>query len=163
MLRATMQLDRQPRSGLATVKRDFSSNNTTHIPPASHPPVAATKRSTLSDTLRKAIQDGVASREAEKASLTSSSLTSSQKRSLSPGAVPLRKKRHLPSSWGDCEPSSVTFPKKSSPSSVLLTRTLLRMAPCHSIYCPNTIRRRSNLLQTLPTSQSLSDDLPRYL
>src|SRR6266851_6583142 len=137
-----MQLDRQPRSGLTTVKRDFSSNNTTHIPPASLPPVAATKRSTLSDTLRKAIQDGVASREAEKASLTSSSLTSSQKRSLSPGAVPLRKKRHLPSSWGDCEPSSVTFPK--SLLCPFLTRTLLRMAPCHSIYCPNTIRRRSN-------------------
>jgi hypothetical protein len=158
-----MQLDRQPRSGLATVKRDFSSNNTTHIPPASLPPVAATKRSTLSDTLRKAIQDGVASREAEKASLTLSSLTSSQKRSLSPGAVPPRKKRHLPRSWGDCEPSSVTLPKKSSLSSVFLTRTLLQMVPCHSIYCPNTIRRRSNLLQTLPTSPSLSDDLPRYL
>ncbi|KAI0299301.1 hypothetical protein BC826DRAFT_996518 [Russula brevipes] len=71
-----MELDRQPRSGLATVKRDFSSNSTTDTPRVSAPTVGAAKRSTISDSLRKAIQDGVASREAEKSS------SASQKRSL---------------------------------------------------------------------------------
>lgn len=111
-----MQLDRQPRSGLATVKRDFSSNGTTDTP-ASARPAAATKRSTLSDSLRKAIQDGVASREADRAPPASSSLTASQKRSLSPGPVALPKKRQLPSSWGDFESSSTMSPPGSSQSS----------------------------------------------
>ncbi|KAF8479582.1 PIF1-like helicase-domain-containing protein [Russula ochroleuca] len=113
-----MQLDRQPRSGLATVKRDFTSNNITNTPHASVPPAAATKRSTLSDSLRKAIQDGVASREVDKASPTLSSLTASQKRSLSPGTAPSTKKRQLPSSWSDFESSSARFPRGSSQSSV---------------------------------------------
>jgi hypothetical protein len=109
-----MQPDRQPRSGLATVKRDFSSNNTTGTPSVpAHP--AAPKRCALSDTLRKAIQDGVASREADKASLAS---LSSQKRALSPGAVPPPQKRQLPRSWGDFESSSATFPQGSSRSSL---------------------------------------------
>jgi ATP-dependent DNA helicase PIF1 len=112
-----MQLDRQPRSGLSTVKRDFTSNNITDTPHVSvHP--ATTKRSTLSDSLRKAIKDGVASREVDKASPALSSLTTSQKRSLSPGAAPSTKKRQLPSSWSDFESSSATFPRGSSQSSV---------------------------------------------
>jgi hypothetical protein len=113
-----MQGDRQPRSGLATFKRDFSSNSTTDIPPASSPgPPTASKRSALSDTLRKAIQDGVASREADKAPLASFSFTASQKRSLSPGAVPPPQKRQLPRSWGDFESSSGTFSQGTSQSS----------------------------------------------
>ena len=116
----TMQLDRQPRSGLSTVKRDFSSNHTPSTSSAFVPVPAPTKRSTLSDSLRKAIQDGVASREAEKASLTSPSPTVSQKRSLSPGAAPPRRKRQLPSSWGELEPSSATQPHESSRSSAFL-------------------------------------------
>lgn len=112
-----MQLSRQPRSGLATLKRDFSSNNTTDaIPcPASAPTATATatKRSTFSDTLRKAIQDGVASREAGSTSLSSSQLTASQKRSLSPEVVPTAKKRQLPSSWGDFEPKPPPRPEIS--------------------------------------------------
>ncbi len=113
-----MQRDRQPRSGLATVKRDFSSNSMTDTPPASVPP--APKRSALSDALRKAIQDGVASRETDKASLSSSSQTASQKRSLSPGAIPPPRKRQLPRSWGDFESSSSLYLKsRSSMSSVL--------------------------------------------
>ncbi|KAH9992707.1 hypothetical protein BJV74DRAFT_833989 [Russula compacta] len=110
-----MQLSRQPRSGLATVKRDFSSNNTTDaIPgPASAPTATATKRSTFSDTLRKAIQDGVASREAGTTSLSLSSLIASQKRSLSPEVAPTPKKRQLPSSWGDCEPKPARRPEIS--------------------------------------------------
>ena len=111
-----MQLDRQPRSGLATVKRDFSSNHATRASPASVPAPPPTKRSTLSDSLKKAIQDGVASREAEKASLTFPSPTVSQKRSLSPGAAPPRRKRQLPRSWGD-EASSATNPNDTSRSS----------------------------------------------
>jgi hypothetical protein len=114
-----MQGDRQPRSGLATIKRDFSSNSTTDTPPAPAPgPPTTTKRSALSDTLRKAIQDGVASREADKAPVASLSFTASQKRSLSPGAVPHPQKRQLPRSWGDFESSSSTFSEGSSQSSL---------------------------------------------
>src|ERR1700742_3040910 len=103
-----MQLDRQPRSGLSMVKRDFSSNTTTIAPPpsTSTTTVGATKRRALSGALRKAIQDGVASREAEETSLASSSFTLSQKRSLSPEPVPPSKLRRLPSAWGEYEPSS---------------------------------------------------------
>lgn len=114
-----MQRDRQPRSGLSTIKRDFSSNSTTDTPPApapGHP--TAPKRSALSDTLRKAIQDGVASREADRAPLASLSSTASQKRSLSPGAVPPPQKRQLPRSWGDFESSFATFSQGSSQSSL---------------------------------------------
>lgn len=125
----TMQLDRQPRSGLATIKRDFSSNDTTMTSSAFVPAPAHTKRSTLSDSLRKAIQDGVASREAETASLTSSSPTVSQKRSLSPGAAPPRRKRQLPRSWGDCEPSSATCPQESSQSSALSESPFPQLKP----------------------------------
>jgi len=103
-----MELDRQPRSGLATVKRDFSSNSTTDTPRVSAPAVGAAKRSTISDSLRKAIQDGVASREAEKSS------NGSQKRSLPSEVVPPSKKRQLPSSWVDCEPSSTPYSHSSS-------------------------------------------------
>lgn len=106
-----MQHDRQPRSGLATIKRDFSSKTDTPPAPAPGPPTAP-KRSALSDTLRKAIQDGIASRESDKA------LASSQKRALSPGAVPPPQKRQPPRSWGDFEPSSSTFPRGSSQSSL---------------------------------------------
>ena len=108
-----MQRDRQPRSGLATIKRDFSSNITTDTPPV---PAPAPKRSALSDTLRKAIQDGVASRETDKGPLASLSFTASQKRSLSPGAVPPQK-RQLPRSWGDFESSSATVSQGTSQSS----------------------------------------------
>ena len=121
-----MQLDRQPRSGLTTVKRDFSSNHSPSTSSAFVPAPAPTKRSTLSDSLRKAIQDGVASREAGEASLTSPSPTASQKRSLSPGAAPPRRKRQLPSSWGEFEPSSSTQPHESSRSSAFLR-------PCSSM------------------------------
>jgi hypothetical protein len=76
---AMTQPDRQPRSGLATIRRDFSSNKT--VDPSPAPSLSATRRSTLSDSLRKAIQDGVASREAEKAAHTSS--FNSQKHALS--------------------------------------------------------------------------------
>jgi len=111
-----MQRDRQPRSGLVTIKRDFSSSTTTDPPPAPAPgPPTAPKRSALSDTLRKAIQDGVASREADKAPLASLSFTASQKRSLSPGAAPPPQKRQLPRSWGDVESS---FPQGTSQSSL---------------------------------------------
>ena len=114
-----MQHDRQPRSGLATIKRDFSSNSMTDTLPTPAPgPRTATKRSALSDTLRKAIQDGVASREADKAPLASLSSTASQKRSLSPGAVPPPQKRQLPRSWGDFESSLATFPQGTSQSSL---------------------------------------------
>ena len=114
-----MQGDRQPRSGLATIKRDFSLNSTTDTLPAPAPgPPTATKRSALSDTLRKAIQDGVASREADKVPVASLSFTASQKRSLSPGAVPPPQKRQLPRSWGDFESSSSTFSEGSSQSSL---------------------------------------------
>jgi hypothetical protein len=114
-----MQPNRQPRSGLATIKRDFSSNSTTDTPPAPAPGHTAPKRSALSDTLRKAIQDGVASREADKAPHASLSSTASQKRSLSPGAVPPPPKRQLPRSWSDFE-SFATFPKGTSQSSLYL-------------------------------------------
>jgi hypothetical protein len=111
-----MQRDRQPRSGLSIIKRDFSSNSTTDTPPASAPGAStAPKRSALSDTLRKAIQDGVASREADKATLASLSSTASQKRSLSPGVIPPPQKRQLPRSWGNFES---TFPQGSSQSSL---------------------------------------------
>jgi hypothetical protein len=98
-------MDRQPRSGLATVKRDFSSNIATATSSAFVSTARATKRSALSDSLRKAIQDGVASREAENTPPPPSSLTASPGRPLSPEAAPPAKKRRLPSSWGDCEPS----------------------------------------------------------
>ena len=112
------QLERQPRSGLATVKRDFSSNKTTELSPVSVA-TTSTKRSTLSDTLRKAIQDGVASREAEKAALTSSSLDiSSQKRSLPLDPGPPAKKRQLPSVWTEPESSTQMKPRAFSQSSV---------------------------------------------
>lgn len=114
-----MQPDRQPRSGLATIKRDFSSNSTTDTPPVPAPGLpTAPKRSTLSDALRKAIQDGVASREADKSPLASLSFTGSQKRSLSPGAVPPPQKRQLPRSWADFESSSATFSQGTSQSSL---------------------------------------------
>jgi hypothetical protein len=121
-----MQRDRQPRSGLTTLKRDFSSNSMTDTPPAPAPgPPTAPKRSALSDTLRKAIQDGIASREADKVSLASLSSTASQKRSLSPGAFPPPQKRQLPRSWGDFESfsqgtsqSSLYSKSRSSMSSV---------------------------------------------
>jgi ATP-dependent DNA helicase PIF1 len=114
------QLERQPRSGLATVKRDFSSNKTMELSPASVPTTTtATKRSMLSDSLRKAIQDGVASREAEKAALTSSSLhISSQKRSLPLDPDPPAKKRQLPSSWTKPESSTQMKSHAFSQSSV---------------------------------------------
>jgi hypothetical protein len=113
------QLERQPRSGLATVKRDFSSKQTMEPSSPSAPTATATKRSTLSASLRKAIQDGVASREAEKASLTStSSDISSQKRSLPFDVAPPAKKRQLPTSWGDLESRTAISPQTSSQSSV---------------------------------------------
>jgi ATP-dependent DNA helicase PIF1 len=117
---AMTQLERQPRSGLATVKRDFSSNKTMELSPASVPNTATTiKRSTLSDSLRKAIQDGVASREAEKAALSSSSLDiSSQKRSLPFDPDPPSKKRQLPSSWTEPESSTQMKPHAFSHSSM---------------------------------------------
>ena len=107
---AMAQPDRQPRSGLSTIRRDFSSNNATDSSPA--PSLSVPRRSTLSDSLRKAIQDGVASREAEKATYTSS-----QKRTLTVDAVPQPKKRRLPSSWTDSEQSSASSPYGSSQSS----------------------------------------------
>lgn len=121
-------MQRQPRSGLATVKRDFSSNSTTDTLAdtslASAPPAAATKRSALSDSLRKAIQDGVASREADKTSLaSSSSQTALQKRPLSPGTVPSSNKRQLPSSWRDFDSSSATSSRGSSQSVYFKSRT----------------------------------------
>ncbi|KAH9066507.1 hypothetical protein EDB87DRAFT_430153 [Lactarius vividus] len=76
--------DRQPRSGLATIRRDFSSNKMADSSPASS--LSVPRRSTLSDSLRKVIQDGVASREAEKTSHGSSS--DSQKRTLQSSASP---------------------------------------------------------------------------
>jgi hypothetical protein len=113
-----MQHDRQPRSGLATIRRDFSSNSMTDTPPTpASGPHTATKRSALSDTLRKAIQDGVASREADKAPVASSYSTASQKRSLSPGAVPPPQKRQLPRSWGDFESFSMSSVPPSDMSS----------------------------------------------
>jgi hypothetical protein len=125
-----MQLHRQPRSGLATVKRDFSSNTMTDSSPFPVPTVATTKRSTLSDSLRKAIQDGVASREAEKAPLTPTSLTASQECSHSHGAAPPAKKRRLPSSWGECESSSTTLHNESSVSSTFFrSRSSTRSLP----------------------------------
>ena len=108
--------DRQPRSGLATVRRDFSSNSATDAFLASAPPAAATKRSALSDSLRKAIQDGVASREVDNSSPSSSPLTASQKRPLSPETAPTSKKRQLPRSWTAFESSSATFSRGSSQS-----------------------------------------------
>ncbi|KAI9464800.1 hypothetical protein F5148DRAFT_169369 [Russula earlei] len=110
-------LDRQPRSGLATVKRDFSQNDPPGASPASVPTAAATKRSAISDSLRKAIQDGIASREAEKTSPTLSFLTGPYKRSLPHVDAPPSKKRQLPSSWSVSEPSSATFSYVSSQSS----------------------------------------------
>ncbi|KAN0137011.1 hypothetical protein V8E53_005008 [Lactarius tabidus] len=97
------QPDRQPRSGLATIRRDFSSHKT--VDPSPAPSLSASRRSTLSDSLRKAIQDGVASRDAEKAAHASS--FNSQKHALSVDA-PQSKKRRLPSSWTDSEQSSAT-------------------------------------------------------
>ena len=116
------QPDRQPRSGLATIRRDFSSNKTVDTYPA--PSLSASKRSTLSDSLRKAIQDGVASREAEKAAHVSSS--NSQKHGLSVDAVSQPKKRRLPSSWTDSEQSSATSHYGSSQSSLFSTASTLR-------------------------------------
>ncbi|KAI9464463.1 PIF1-like helicase-domain-containing protein [Lactarius psammicola] len=116
------QPDRQPRSGLATIRRDFSSNKTVDSSPA--PSLSAPKRSTLSDSLRKAIHDGVASREAEKASHVTS--LSSQKRTLSVDVAPQPKKRRLPSSWTDSEQSSAASPCGSSQSSLFSTASALR-------------------------------------
>lgn len=108
------QPDRQPRSGLATIRRDFSSNKTTDSSPA--PSLSVPRRSTLSDSLRKAIQDGVANREAEKATHSSS-----QKHTLTVDPVPQPKKRRLPSSWTDSEQSSTASPYGSSQSSMYST------------------------------------------
>ena len=116
------QPDRQPRSGLATIRRDFSSNKT--VDPSTAPSLSVSKRSTLSDSLRKAIQDGVASREAEKA--THASSLNSQKHTLSVDAVPQPKKRRLPSSWTDSEQSSTASPYGSSQSSQFSTASALR-------------------------------------
>ncbi|KAH9165095.1 PIF1-like helicase-domain-containing protein [Lactarius sanguifluus] len=110
--------DRQPRSGLATIRRDFSSNNTADSSPA--PSLSAPRRSTLSDSLRKAIQDGVASREAGRTSHGSSS--DSQKRTLQVDVEPQPKKRRLPSSWTDSEQSS----HGSSQSSLFSTASTIR-------------------------------------
>jgi hypothetical protein len=116
------QFERQPRSGLATVKRDFSSNKPMEPSPASAPTATATKRSTLSDTLRKAIQDGVASRDAEKAVTLD---ISSQKRSVPFDAAPPAKKRQLPSSWCDSQSSTATSQSSVySRSRPLVTSTL---------------------------------------
>ena len=114
------QPDRQPRSGLATIRRDFSSNNTADPSPA--PSLSVSRRSTLSDSLRKAIQDGVASREAEKATSLNS-----QKHTLSIDAsLHQLKKRRLPSSWTDSEQSSATSPYGSSQSSLFSAASTLR-------------------------------------
>ncbi|KAH9042980.1 hypothetical protein EDB84DRAFT_886469 [Lactarius hengduanensis] len=113
--------DRQPRSGLATIRRDFSSNNTADSSPA--PSVSVPRRSTLSDSLRKAIQDGVASREAGRTSHGSSS--DSQKRSLQVDVASQPKKRRLPSSWTDSEQSSAS-PYGSSQSSLFSTASTIR-------------------------------------
>ncbi|KAH9072306.1 hypothetical protein EDB83DRAFT_214600 [Lactarius deliciosus] len=110
--------DRQPRSGLATIRRDFSSNNTADSSPA--PSLSVPRRSTLSDSLRKAIQDGVASREAGRTSHGSSS--DSQKRTLQVDVEPQPKKRRLPSSWTDSEQSS----HGSSQSSLFSTASTIR-------------------------------------
>jgi len=143
-------MHRQPRSGLTSVKRDFSSNHTTSTSPAFVPAAAPTKRSTLSDSLRKAIQDGVASREVEKASLPSPSPIVSQKRSLSPGEAPARRKRQLPSSWGDYEPSSATHPHASSRSSALF-RSCSTM---HSDMPPDMLSQSHQEMSESPFSQS---------
>ena len=119
---AMTQPDRQPRSGLATIRRDFSSNKT--VDPSTAPSLPTTRRSTLSDSLRKAIQDGVASREAEKAADASS--LNPQKHALSIDAVPQHKKRRLPSSWTDSEQSSASSPYGSSQSSQFSTASGLR-------------------------------------
>ncbi|SRR6266702_668116 len=116
------QPDRQPRSGLATIRRDFSSNKTADSSPA--PSLSVPGRSTLSDSLRKAIQDGVASREAEKSSRASS--LNSQKHSLPEDVAPQPKKRRLPSSWTDSEQSSTASPYGSSQSSLFSTASALR-------------------------------------
>ncbi|KAH9000131.1 hypothetical protein EDB92DRAFT_467133 [Lactarius akahatsu] len=113
--------DRQPRSGLATIRRDFSSNNTADSSPA--PSLSVPRRSTLSDSLRKAIQDGVASREAGRTSHGSSS--DSQKRTLQVDVAPQPKKRRLPSSWTDSERSSAS-PHGSSQSSLFSTASTIR-------------------------------------
>ena len=119
---AMTQPDRQPRSGLATIRRDFSSNKT--VDPSPAPSLSVSRRSTLSDSLRKAIQDGVASREAEKAAHASSSYP--QKHGLSADAVSQPKKRRLPSSWTDSEQSSSTSYYGSSQSSLFSTASTLR-------------------------------------
>jgi hypothetical protein len=148
---AMTQPDRQPRSGLATIRRDFSSNKT--VDPSPAPSLSATRRSTLSDSLRKAIQDGVASREAEKAAHTSS--FNSQKHALSVDA-PQSKKRRLPSSWTDSEQSSATSHYGSSQSSLFSTASTLRS---DSTPCSYQEERQSSVVPARPSKPVPQPDI----
>ena len=105
---------KQLMSGLGTVKRDFSSNTQVKREPGASQ--SQPKRSTISDTLRKAIEEGVASREAEARKATTTEFTPLfQKRTFPPQSsanVPPAKRRQLPRSWDD-----VTLNPSTSPSS----------------------------------------------
>ncbi|KAF8267802.1 hypothetical protein EI94DRAFT_1269147 [Lactarius quietus] len=146
------QPDRQPRSGLATIRRDFSSNKT--IDPSPAPSLPVSRRSTLSDSLRKAIQDGVASREADKAAHAAS--FNSQKHALSGDAVPQSKKRRLPSSWTDSEQSSATSTYGSSQSSLFSTASSLRSDSTPHSYQEE---RKSPVVSTRPSKPAKKPDI----
>lgn len=110
---ATMSnYSKKSMSGLGAVKRDFSSNM---VKKELVPVVTASKRSSISDALRRAIEEGVASREADdkmraSQSSASSSATynSSSKRSFASRGetAPPAKRRQLPDSWDTSTPSS---------------------------------------------------------
>ncbi|KAI0063977.1 hypothetical protein BV25DRAFT_325685 [Artomyces pyxidatus] len=121
--RSMSQPSKQPVSGLAKLKRDFSSNAPIKPTVALATSNAPVKRSTISDALRRAIEEGVASREADAkpaASLYPTPL--SQKRSLpsQPTDAPPAKRR-LPDSWNDTSSSSSTYNYTSSARSLSST------------------------------------------
>ncbi|KAI0318381.1 hypothetical protein OF83DRAFT_31747 [Amylostereum chailletii] len=100
-------------SGLSAIKRDFSSNTQvvkTEPAPAAKP---AMKKSMLSDAMRRAIEQGVASR-----GTASTSAVLSQKRPSQSAPEPQpAKRRQLPDSWSSSSSSSA--PRTLSRTSTL--------------------------------------------
>ncbi|KAA1469012.1 hypothetical protein DENSPDRAFT_834528 [Dentipellis sp. KUC8613] len=149
-----MSQSRQPMSGLASLKRDFSSN----VPIKSERDTesqapAPSKRSRLSASVLKAIEHGVATRgNADNSSMPTSTASSSllsHKRTFAPGQVaapPPAKRRQLPDSWKDTGSStssqyssssySYTTSSYSSSSSALTATTTWKKTESKPLVIP---------------------------